>query len=233
MRKVDPADVRADFELTASEVIAHFNHVAMALTGTPNKELDVSQLATQSFLTLFVAFERFLSDLILAYLNRDSSVYQTFLVGRINASIADKFGSSVKALITIQTKKHISVAELEGIVDPEGWNLTFSTVEKLKSSATAWLVPIHAVRINSITSPEVRLIETSRAIRDFIAHQSSGSKKRMNECLSTIEAGVHNRHLGRGANEVHTVGSYLKAIQGGQRRLHRYAAGLLSVSSHV
>lgn len=233
MRKVDPADVRADFDSTASAIIAHFDRLADALTNTPNKEGDISQLATQSFLSLFVAFERFLSDLILAYLNRDYSVYQAYLVNRVNSSVGEKFGDRVKSLITIQTRKHIPVADIEGIVDPNGWNLTFVTMEKLKSSAKAWLAPEHAENIGSISLHEARLIDTSRAIRDFIAHQSSGSKLRMNECLSTIEMGGHNRHLGRGANEVHSVGSYLKAVLAGQRRLHRYATGLLAVSVHV
>src|SRR5690348_5488717 len=113
MRKVDPADVRGDFDSAASEIIAHFDRVATALTDTPNKEGDISQLATQSFLALFVAFERFISDLILAYLNRDFSVYQAQLVNRVNTSIGDKFGDSVKSLITVQTKTHVPVAELE------------------------------------------------------------------------------------------------------------------------
>lgn len=233
MRKIDPVDVRSDFDATSSDIITYFDRVATALAGTPSKERDVSQLATQSFLALFVAFERFISDLCLAYLNRNFTVYQAQLVSRINASIGDKFGDRVKSLITIQTKRHVPVAELESIVDPDGWNLTFASVEKLKSSSAAWLAPGHAARINSITAPETRLIETSRAIRDFIAHQSSGSKKRMNDCLSTIETGGHNRHLGRGVNEVHSVGSYLKAVRLGQRRLHRYASGLIAISAHV
>lgn len=233
MRKIDPADVRDDFDSTSAEIIEYFDRVAAALTDTPNKERDISQLATQSFLALFVAFERFMSDLCLAYLNRDFTIYQTRLVSRVGDSIGERYGDRVRSLITIQTKKHVPVAELEEIVDPDGWNITFATVEKLKSFAAAWLAPAHAGRIGSITVPETRLIETSRAIRDFIAHQSSGSKRRMNNFLSNVESGTHNRHLGRGVNEVHSVGPYLKAFQTGQRRLHRYASGLLAISTHV
>src|SRR5712675_1572468 len=121
MRKVDPADVRKDFDSTASAIIAHFNRLAIALTDTSNKEGDISQLATQSFLAMFVAFERFISDLILAYLNRNFSVYEAQLANRVNTSIAERFGKGVKSLITIQTKKHVPVTELEDILDPDGW----------------------------------------------------------------------------------------------------------------
>ncbi len=51
--------------------------------------------------------------------------------------------------------------------------------------------------------------------------------------VSTVTAGHHNAHLSRGVREVHAVGSYLKAVCAGERRLHRYAAGLLAISAHM
>lgn len=233
MRKVDPADVLKDFNVACQELLDHFDRIDKAITTHSTREGDLSRLATQSFLSLFVAFERFCSDLLLAYLNRDFSLYQTDLAGRIGASIKDKYGAGVAARITFEAKKHVSVAELEEIVDPTGWNLTFSNVAKLKDYANKVLVPVYAKRIASITAPEARLVDTARTIRDFIAHQSVGAKKRMNEALSTIEAGVHNRHLGRAANEIHVVGSYLKANPAGTRRFHMYAHGLLAVAARM
>ncbi len=127
----------------------------------------------------------------------------------------------------------MSVSELEELVDPTGWNLTFPTVSKLKEFATKSLIEQHADRINAITLPEARLIDSARAIRDFIAHQSKGSKERMNAHLSEIEIGGHNNHLGRGVNDVRLVGVYLKAVHGGQMRLHRYAQGLLAIAVRI
>jgi hypothetical protein len=233
MRKIDPAGVRADFERESGEIIGYFDRTSNAIIGTPNARGDTSHLAAHSFLALFVAFERFLSDLFLAYLNRDFSVYQASLVSRLDTSIKDKFGVGVRSLITVNPKKHVRVDELEEIVDPTGWNLTFPTVHKLKSCADQWLAPEHAARVRSITASEGRLIETARAIRDFAAHQSVGSKRKMNQLLATVEAGAHNRHLGRAGNQVHSIGSYLKASAAGRRRLHLYSDGLLAISAHV
>ena len=112
---------------------------------------DISTLATNSFLALYVAFERFLSDLLLAYLNRDFSTYQ--LVERVKQSIGDKFGQGVGPLVTIQTKKHVRVAELEGIVDPDARNLTFTSIDKLKATAHEWLVPVSAACIRQHQRP--------------------------------------------------------------------------------
>jgi hypothetical protein len=184
-------------------------------------------------LTLFVVFERFLSDLFLAYLNRNFSTYQNELAARVRQSVQDKFGNGVAPLISVRLKQHVSVAELEGIVDPDGFNLTFTSARKLKEVAGQWLVSTDATRIRSITAHEARLIDTSRAIRNFIAHQSPRAKVQMNMLLSTVESGAHNRHLGRGSYDVHAVGSYLKAVFPAGRRLHLYAAGLRHIGSHI
>jgi hypothetical protein len=194
---------------------------------------DISTLATNSFLGLYVAFERFLSDLLLGYLNRDFSTYQGQLVARVKQSIGDKFGQGVGPLVTIQTKKHVRVAELEGIVDPDARNLTFTSIDKLKATAHDWLVPVSAARIASINAHETRLIETARAVRDFIAHQSQAARAKMNQALASVEQGGHNHHLGRGANDVLSVGSYLKAMFAGTRRLHRYADALKAIAQHM
>ena len=233
MRKLDPDDVRADFDAEAVAIVGHFDRISGSLAGTATKEGDISRLAANSFLALFVAFERFISDLFLAYLNRDFTTYRADLTNRLNASIQTRFGAAVLGMLTVHPKAHVSVAELEAIVDADGWNLTFSTVQDMKACATRWLIPAHAARINSIGPGEQRLIDTARAIRNFIAHQSPGSKLKMNDLLATVETGNHNRHLARGAREVHAVGSYLKATHVGQRRLHRYSTALLAISAHI
>jgi hypothetical protein len=233
MRKVDPAGVRADFEASTQDIVDFFDRTCVALSGTPTKESDISRLATTSFLALFVVFERFLSDLFLAYLNRDFSVYQARLADRLSNSVEDKFGQAVERLVSLKTRAHMSVDEIESIVDPDGWNLTFSSVDNLKTRADEWLGNVYATRVKSITAGEARLIETARAVRNFIAHQSSGSKSRMNDALATIEIGGHNRHLARGLREVHAVGSYLKATHAGLRRFHRYGMGLRAIAAHV
>jgi hypothetical protein len=233
MRKVDPAGVRADFDASARDIVEFFDRTCAALGGTPTKESDISRLATTSFLALFVVFERFLSDLFLAYLNRDFSVYQARLATRVTTSIEDKFGRAVVQLVSLKTKAHVSVDEIENVVDPDGWNLTFPSVDNLKTRADEWLGATYATRVKTIGASEARLIETARAVRNFIAHQSSGSKQRMNEALATVETGGHNRHLARGQREVHAVGSYLKATHAGLRRFHRYGSGLRAIAAHV
>jgi hypothetical protein len=170
---------------------------------------------------------------VLAYLNRDFSTYEQRLIGRVTDSVRDKFGAGVVALVTIRPKGHVRMDELQGIVDPNGFNLTFSSVDRLKDTASQWLTAAHVSRIKSITQHEGRLMDTARSIRDFIAHRSAAARATMNNALSTIQSGTHNRNLGRGPNEVHSVGSYLKAEFSGRRRLHLYADGLKNIATHI
>lgn len=233
MRKLDPADVRVDFNVSSDEIINYFDRVDAAISAHTTREGDLSQLATQSFLALFVAFERFCSDLLLAYLNRDFSQYQSDVAHRLALSVNEKFGAELASRISYQPKKHVSVAELEEIVDPTGWNLTFSKFSKIREYSVRVLAAGHAARIQTVSASEARLVDTARSIRDFIAHQSPGSKERMNEALATVEQGGHNRYLGRVDNDVHNVGAYLKASGAGVRRLHRYAQALRSIAAKM
>ena len=233
MRKVDRAGVLADFQGACTDLVARFDRLVASVSTTPTSNGDISFLATQSFLSLFVSFERFCSDLVLAYMNADFSKYQEDLANRIDASIKGKFNPATAALVKFTPKAHVSVSELEEFVDPTGWNLTFPTVTKLKEFATKSLIEQHADRINAITLPEARLIDSARAIRDFIEIQGKGSKGRAITYLSEIEIGGQNTYLGRGANDVRVVGVYLKAVHGGEMRLHRYAQGLLAIAARM
>lgn len=233
MRKVDPAGVLNDFKNECNELIDHFDRIDIAIISHPKREGDLSILATQSFLTLFVAFERFCSDLFLAYLNRDFEKYQENLAIRFNQSVESKFGLGVVGLSSLKRKKHFSIDEIEQIVDLTGYNLTFITFSKLKEESKNSLSQNFSNRICSVTNHEERLVDTAHAIRDFIAHQSIAAKKRMNEKLSTIEAATHNKHLGRTGNVVHNIGAYLKASPNGTRRLHKFANSLLAIATKM
>jgi hypothetical protein len=223
MRKVDPADVRGAFVNESTELMTYMSRARHALEGDAHEKQDISRLASTTFLSMFVAFERFLSDLFLAYLNRDFSGYQADLQGRIEQSIRERFGDWASARNRLDPVKHVAVAQLEEIVDPSGFNLTFRDAAALKAKARQWLAPQYANRIVGLSAHDDRLIDTARALRDFIAHQSPGAKDVMNARLATITQGNYNRYLGRGVHEVHSVGAYLKAVFDGSRRIGLYA----------
>jgi hypothetical protein len=72
---MNPADVKSDFASGLNGVISFYATAKAALSGDKDKTL----LAENIFLTAAVQWEGFISDLILAYVNRDSTRFGVHL----------------------------------------------------------------------------------------------------------------------------------------------------------
>lgn len=233
MRKVNPNDVRRDFVNEIDEFTGYLNRARRGLENEGRSEADISRLMSTSFLTLYVTFERFTSDLFLAYLNGSSSKYQRWQGKRISDSVASKFGVWTSTRTKFEMTEHLSVLEVENALNADGYNLTFKSAGEMRLRAGEWLATAPAARISGLTAHDERLLDTAKSIRDFIAHDSPSSKRRMNDALSTVAQDNANQHLGRGTNLVHGVGVYLKAVYGGQRRIALYANRLREISQQM
>lgn len=235
MRKVDPVGVKSDFNAFTVEREAHFTRVEALLKGSAHEKRDLSVLSETMLHSVYVAFEVFLSDLMLAYINRDFSVYQESLTRRINASVSSKFGIGAAARTNFAVSRHIKIQDLEQLIDPTGWNLTFKDVSELQSKFADWVVPAYGAGVSTLSESDKRLIDTARAIRNFIAHRSEGSKRIMNDKLLTVSSGpmCPNLSLPRGNHEINDVGAYLKANSGGQRRLITFMERLKNIAASL
>lgn len=233
MRKVRPQDVKQAFADFVAERLAYFQRVETSLLGTQHEKRDISILSETALHAVYVAFECFLSDLFLAYMNRDFSQYQLTLRTKIANSNREKFGQWAESRISFSTVAHIKIEQIESILDPDNFNLTFKSVDVLKQRANDWLAVPLRNGITAITAPDTRLIDSVHAIRNFIAHQSPNAKSRMNSALATIVQGntCPNIHLGRGAHDIHDIGAFLKSSLAGQRRVQRYAARLATIAA--
>lgn len=233
MRKIRPQDVRQDFATLVAERVAHFQRVEAGLRGSQHEKRDVSILSETTLHGVYVAFECFLSDLFLAYMNRDFSQYQNTLSAKIANSTRDRFGAWAQARISFTAVAHMSVDRIEALIDPDSYNLTFKNVESLKQKANEWIAAPFRNAIAGLNDSDTHLIDAVHAIRNFVAHQSPSAKDRMNEELSTVVTGpgCPNLHLGRGTNDIHDVGSFLKTNAGGQRRVLRCVQRLGAIAA--
>jgi hypothetical protein len=177
MRKVDPAGVRDDFDAFASERRSHFVRLEGVLKGTPHEKRDVSILAETTLHSTYVAFEVFLSDLLLAYMNRDFSTYQATLQTDIQQLVKSRLGVGASLMTKLDAPKHIKILDLENLVDPTGWNLTFKSVDVLRTKFAAWVSQPLGAGVARLVPSDTKLIDTARAIRNFTAHKSAGSKR--------------------------------------------------------
>ena len=235
MRKVDPAGVKADFNTFIVEREAHFTRIEALLKGSAHEKRDLSVLSETMLHSVYVGFEVFLSDLMLAYINRDFSAYQENLKGRINASVSTKFGVGAAARTTFAVSRQINIQDLEQLIDPTGSNLTFKDVSELQSKFADWVVPAYGAGAGALSESDKLLIDTTRAIRNFIAHRSEGSKRVMNDKLFTVSSGLGcpNFSLHRGGHEINDVGAYLKANSGGQRRIITFMGRLNNIAASL
>lgn len=233
MRKVRPQDVKQDFADFVAERLAYFQRVETLLLGTQHEKRDISTLSATTLHAVYVAFECFLSDLFLAYMNRDFSQYQANLRAKIATSNRDKFGQWAESRINFSTVAHIKIEQIESILNPESFNLTFKSVDVLKQRANEWLADPLRNGITEISEPDARLIDCVHAIRNFIAHQSPNAKSRMNTALAGVvqSNACPNLHLGRGRHDVHDIGAFLKSRMAGQRRVQRYAMRLATIAA--
>jgi hypothetical protein len=233
MRKLNPDDFRRLFVSEAGELMDHFTRVSSSLTGSPHEKKDTTQLASTTFLALYVTFERFLSGLFLAYINRDSSSFSPDLANRVLSSVVDRYGQAVVSHTTFTIPNHLSYAELLDLIDPHGWNLTFNDATQIMQRAQSWLAPVHRTRVLSLTNDDCALIDTARSIRDYIAHQSPASRAKMNQMLLTVSAHGGNPHLARAQYEVLSVGAYLKALPVNITRLEIYVDRLTEIAQKL
>lgn len=232
MRKINPQDVKNEFADFVTERLAYFDRVETALKGTPHEKRDISVLAETTLHSAYVAFECFISDLILAYINRDFSQYQSDLATRVSQSIQSKFGPWAGSRTPFNPVRHIKIDELEKMIDPDNYNLTFKNVAILKQRCNEWVAAPHKNGIINLNDSDSRLIDTVHSIRNFIAHQSQNAKSIMNQNLSNIVTGINcqNQNLNRGAHDIHDAGAFLKSVIAGNRRVKIYISRLNAIA---
>lgn len=233
MRKLRPNDVIADFSSQAEELVQYFGRVTKALKGTANELADKSALAEQTFLNAATAFECFLSDLFVAFLNRDASQYQDEVFRRITESVKEKQGEWHSQRLSFSKAKHIRASDVITLLDPNGWNVTFKSAALLKTRATEWLIDSFATRITGLSTDDEQVIDTTKAIRDFIAHRSKSAKVRMNEALEKAGESMAITCLGRGDHQIEHVGAFLRAECGGATRLQLYVERLKDIAHRL
>src|SRR5271157_934618 len=203
-------------------MLAYIKRLAAALAGTAKEKGDVSHLSESVFLDAYVAFEWFISDTFLAYMNNDFTPYQDDLAQRISMSIKEKFGAWAESRTKYSKVTHLPVDQIEDIVDPASEIVTFPSTAKMIDAARKWIAPRCNGGILGLNNPDRALIDTAKSIRNYIAHGSERSYMEMNDLLSRVENEAPNRGLGRGDHKIANVGSFLKAQIGAERRVERY-----------
>jgi hypothetical protein len=212
MRKANPESVRDDFLSAIDDICSTFEQVEASTLATSGKKL----VAEHSLLAAAILWEGFVSDLIVAYINRDSSGLAAHVASKTTHTSSDEVAKRAVSLgqTSLKLKPHLTTAEVRELLDSRGFNITFKSTDDLKEKAGQWLANAHSANFTGVTAAECSSIEAWQAIRNFLAHRSSSAKLRMQKALADPDLPVA---LARGAkNDVNDVGSFLRAVPVGQ-----------------
>lgn len=207
MRKINPTDVRTDFDSSINDLTAFYNTVKSGLT----LDKDQSFLAENIVLTAATFWEGFVNDLFVAYINRDSTQFATHLQNAFDDNRTAKQKLIASQFVRVTFPTHLSVSMITSLLDNNGNNVTFSSYDAMKKGAKRYLAASNAANINGLTSLQGATINLWIALRNHIAHRSERSLRAMNDAL--LDPALHGSPLQRGAGtrRVHHVGAYLKA----------------------
>jgi hypothetical protein len=210
MRTQDPANIRADFNAAIDDIEMAFNAAEANLQADGPKKLIVEYL----FVAAAALFEGYVSDLFIAYINRNSEKFRAYLLGKLKVETSDDFAKrSVQFVET--SMPHLSVDRIREVLDPTGYNVAFPTTDKMKEAAGRWLADAERTRFTGTSAQQCAVIDYIKAVRNFLAHRSQTADNNMQAALIAIDLPAELR---RSNNNVNDVGAYLRALQNNQRR---------------
>lgn len=231
MRKINPQDVRQDFNQSLVEQLDFFGRLsAFGLASGDRK-----RLAEQVFFVSASLWEGFISDLFVGYVNVDSSTLTAKISNDIAQSTRAKFGTFAASKTAVSFPQHIRAADAAALLDKDGYNVTFPSARKMVAEAGTVLMPAHRVGFVGLSPGDLDAIDAWKETRNCIAHRSESSFERMNAALAKSDLATAYPQLARGVHAIEDVGSFLDATPVGstQKRLVQFINTMTTIASRL
>ena len=218
MRKKNPTAICDQFKSEMDGLVTFRADLISCAVSASNQSL----LAALVFHRGFVSLESFLSAWFLAAINRDSSQFVSHREQKIRDLVKSEISQWDESKLSYSPPKHISVADLTSLVDPDDQNITFYDYEAIKKSADKWLAPAYRAKVDAINYPLPKIYRAAKTIRNCIAHQSQSSFDKMNSTLTALPNHLVCGQLRNHVRSVNNVGVHLKAVFDGKTRAEIY-----------
>jgi hypothetical protein len=228
MRTAAPQNIKADFLSALQDVEDAHDAVAASAVAVRSRNL----VAEYSFLGSAVLLEGFISDLFVACINKKSGRFVNAMTGLMTMSAADEAAKRAIAFAQIDIASHLTLEKIRKILDPKGWNVSFIGSADMKAKAGQWLEEPYRTRFISLSSAHSALFDTTKSVRNFLAHRSGASLSVMQTALSGPDLPAGFR---RAANRVRSVGSFLDSVPPGlaQTRIKSYLQEVRAIAGHL
>ena len=204
MRTADPLNIRKYFLDGLQEIQEVFNAVNSAGSAVTTSQKHL--VAEYTFLGASILLEGFISDLFVAYINKEPDVFVQAMTGSMQLSSDDDFGKRAITFTSKEIKSHLTLDKIRTILDPNEYNVTFPHESEMKKRAGLWLSAKHKGYFNSMQKPDYALIDTTKSVRNFLAHRSTAAQKTMQTALANKNLPVEFK---RKTNNIEKVGYFL------------------------
>ncbi len=224
-----PSAVQRKFLGQVNKDITFHKELVLAVYNKRNQAALETMLVEQLVLSVAARWEAFLSDLIVAYVLLNSKTAMSNMQGRILKSISDRYGAEAAKCVSFKISRKMSRSRVENLLDPKGWNVTADSADTLTKVANLNLIGGHAKKF-SLTAEDATFYDFHKSLRNFLAHRSEGSKKRLRYTQSELK-GVKNDDF---KGILFPIGPYLKkGLPDGNTRALLFASRIVEIGNKL
>jgi hypothetical protein len=228
-RTRDPNDEVDHFAATVGSSLDLWERTQRALESS---DLELRKVASlDAFVRVAVGWEGFRSRWHIAAINRDSSAYRADLESRFRASIKGKGFGGLEPFVHVALPVQLSVATVQRLLDPLGRNISFG--DKWTDRARAELATQYAVKVQSLSPADLRLVAACEKIRNAVVHRSPSSVDEMNTALVVLDPTVDMELVRTSKVSAAGIAAYLHARPQSQRRVEVWHHRLRDVAGRL
>lgn len=168
---------------------------------------DKNRLVSQTYMSAATAWECFLSDIVIAYIEDSPETFFEHLKRSYEGGRAPKQKLIQEKYAKLSFPESINSDEIIELIDSERKNVTFSTATDLTKKIRNWISEDYLKKFTGMTKEEKAIVNLIISLRNFIAHQSEGSfaKLEKNARISILKPyGLYNEKSG-----IPSYGEYL------------------------
>lgn len=204
--------VAAKFDSKIGTLESNYRELRLALNGKKREESLANVLAEQFVMTTATAFECFLSDIVLDYFSCSPDHYTDDLQARMKSSIKERFGDVVTKWCKFEVPAKVSQAQWTLLLDPKGFNVSFTSADQLSKAANKYLAAEFAKKF-SLPKDDRLFFDYLVALRNYLAHKSKRSRTELTKTAGKLSKKRPNSEL---FGNIKNVPKYLKTAPSGK-----------------
>ncbi len=118
------------FDLIAPGIFTESGSLLEVAQNTPGhrkytRKMLIDLFAEQCMVSATVAWDMFISELFVCYINQDCTKFRDDIAQRITNTMTEKFGEKLGSQIVLGPISHLTKRQVKGWLDPREHNMTF------------------------------------------------------------------------------------------------------------